>query len=156
MRMRRGALRVIGVTKVPVVITIKSRGLTELARRMHEAPNTVQALISLALMKSADSVHKKLRTYTQAYPRKRASSYVRTFALRGSSRARMRGQNTAIVTIGEGLDYAGKVMGYDTQMEMHKHMGWWTNKGVAEDMRGVIGKHFMSSAKELARYIGSG
>ena len=137
-----------------IVITMKSQGLDELGRRYHEAPNIVQALITLAITKSTADVHKKLRTYTQGYPRQRYSSYIRTFALRGSSQARILDKDTGEASIGHGIDYADRVMGYATQWGMHKAMGWWTNESVAKNMRGVIGKHFMDSANQLVTYLG--
>jgi len=140
---------------MPVIITIKSRGLTELCRRYHESPAIVQGLITLALTNSAGAVHKKLRTYTQSYPRQRESAYIRTFALMQSVDCKVE-LNTAWITAGRGIDYASKVWGYDEQLEMHKHMGWWTNKSVAEDMRGVIGKHFVNSAKKMSEYLSGG
>ena len=138
-----------------IVITMRSQGLTELRRRYNEAPNTVQALITLAITKSTADVHKKLRTYTQGNPRQRPSNYVRTFALRGSSRARIINKDTGEASIGHGLDYADKVMGYQSQWGKHKAMGWWTNESVARNMRGVIGRHFMDSARELVKYLGT-
>lgn len=138
---------------MPVTITIESKGLTELHQRFRESPYWVKKLTQDALGKSAKSVWNRLRNYTQTVPEPRGD-YVRTFRLKRSAMYEVDSAKleARIFAHGGVAPYAAKVWGYDTQIEIHQGR-WWTNKSVAESMRGVIGKHFMEAARNLEKAL---
>lgn len=135
------------------VVTIELGHLAELQSKLARAPALIDKMIGEELERSAGGIHKRLFTYTQDYPQKPYGSlYERTFKLMHSGQYRVYKRSARIWS---GLDYAGAVLGYDTQIDLHAGR-WWTNKTVVDEMADWIGQNFAQGLKRVAESIGTG
>lgn len=134
-------------------VTVEIRGLAELQAKLNRAPAVVDKMIYAELGRSAKGIHKRLFTYTQSHPEKPyGSRYERTFKLMHSGQYRAYKREARIWSP---LDYAGAVLGYNTQIDIHAGR-WWTNKTVVDEMADWIKQNFAQGMERLAKSIGGG
>lgn len=139
-------------------VTIEVYGLRELQERFKNSPQLIQKHGRPALKKAARFTKDALRTYTQTAPPKPTDSkYVRTFTLKRSIRYRTkalkRGLEATIYSDPAIADYGPEVLGYDTQMDIHKGR-WWTNKSTAEAVAPIIERYFAEAIANVAKELG--
>lgn len=141
-------------------VTIEVYGLRELQERFKNSPQLIQKHGRPALKKAAKFTKNALRSYTATAPPPTPGpgpKYVRTFTLKRSIRYRTkalkRGLEAVIYSDPAIADYGPLVLGYDTQMDIHKGR-WWTNKSTAEAVAPIIEKYFAEAIANVAKELG--